>query len=80
MKHDRRKRCLYKEREMAQDCPHYGKGARCSWNEPTPCPRYTEESEIEKKTDTLPSCNSCVHNGTWGCIKCSRFDQYERAR
>ena len=32
----------------------------------------------EKETDHLPSCNSCVHNGTWDCIKCSGFDRYER--
>ena len=34
--------------------------------------------EAERKSDNLPSCNSCLHNGTWDCIKCKGFDKYER--
>ena len=34
--------------------------------------------EPERKSDNLPSCNSCLHNGTWDCIKCKGFDKYER--
>lgn len=37
------------------------------------------ESEVEKKTNDLPSCNSCAHNGTWNCIKCSGFNGYEKS-
>lgn len=37
------------------------------------------KSETEKKTDNLPSCNNCSHNGTWNCIKCSGFDGYEKS-
>lgn len=38
-----------------------------------------KENEAQKKTDNLPSCNSCAHNGTWNCIKCSGFDGYEKS-
>lgn len=43
-------------------------------------PMGVYHTEEEKKTDDLPSCNNCIHNGTWDCIKCSGFDRYERAR
>lgn len=33
---------------------------------------------VEEDNKELPSCNSCIHNGTWNCIKCSRFDKYEK--
>lgn len=34
----------------------------------------------ESKNKELPSCNNCIHNGSWTCIKCSGFDHYEKAR
>ena len=37
-----------------------------------------DSTEAERKSDNLPSCNSCLHNGTWDCIKCKGFDKYER--
>lgn len=32
----------------------------------------------ESQNKELLSCNSCIHNGSWTCIKCSRFDHYEK--
>ena len=47
------------------------------------CPTLVEADKENKKTDTLPSCNNCIHNGEWSstgnCIKCSCFDRYEKA-
>lgn len=43
-------------------------------------PMGVYHTEDEKKTDNLPSCNNCIHNGTWDCIACSLFNKYERAR
>ena len=37
-----------------------------------------ESNEVKRKSDNLPSCNSCLHNGTWDCIKCKGFDKYEK--
>ena len=37
-----------------------------------------KENEAANETAELPSCNSCIHNGTWDCIKCSGFDRYEK--
>lgn len=34
----------------------------------------------ESQKKELPSCNSCIHNGTWDCIKCNGFCQYERTK
>ena len=46
------------------------------------CPTIIEADKENKKTDNLPSCNNCVHNGEWSstgnCIKCSCFDRYEK--
>lgn len=46
-------------------------------------PTIVEADKENKKTDNLPSCNNCVHNGEWSstgnCIKCSCFDRYERS-
>lgn len=42
------------------------------------CGNWQKIESKDKKTDTLPSCNSCVHNGTWDCITCKGFDRYER--
>lgn len=42
IKKNKRKRCWHKDEPLAQDCPHYGKGARCNMSE---CQRYEGESE-----------------------------------
>lgn len=48
MDKDNRKRCWHKDEPLAQDCPHYGKGARCNMLE---CPRYEGESEVKNETN-----------------------------
>lgn len=45
MKKNKHKRCWHKDEPLAQDCPHYGKGARCNMSE---CQRYEGESEAEE--------------------------------